>query len=350
MRFSALRLPRRFTPDPLLHQQQITIDQHDDPIVALLRARRAEGSKPGERSDGHRVALVIEGGGMRGVVSAGMVAALEQLELTDCFDEVHGASAGTFAGAFLLARQATYLAGIYPHGFGNPEFVRIRHALRGGALFNLDHVINVIWREQRPLRTDRILSSPIEFHCTATDADSARIVDLTDLANDTEIRTAMLASSRLPWLAGGPVPFRGLRLLDATLAEAVPVHVAQTTATDMLVLQTRPHGASHTPLSGGVAKLTDRYLTKINPQLVELRGTRSQRYDATNADLTARAADPAAQPRVCLIKPPAGSPEISQIETARAAMPGAAGYGFRAAWFAFAGSDPEIVIAPSADL
>lgn len=350
MKFSALRGLRRFTPDPLLHQQRVTIDQHDDPVVALLRARRAERSKPGQRSDGRRVALVIEGGGMRGVVSVGMVAALEQLELADCFDEIHGASAGTFAGAFLLARQATYLAGIYPHGFGNPEFVRLRRALRGGAVFNLDYVINVIWREQRPLRTDRVLANPIEFHCTATDADTAEIVDLTDLADDSEIRSAMLASSRLPWLAGGPVPFRGMHLLDATLAEAIPVHVAQTTATDMLVLQTRPHGVAHTPLSGGVANLTDRYLTKINPQLVELRRMRSQRYDALAAELATRAADPDAQPRVCLIKPPEGSPVISQIETARAAMTGAAGYGFRAAWFAIEGSDPEIVNAPRAYL
>ena len=49
---------------------------------------------PGARDDPHRVALVLEGGGMRGVVSAGMAAALERLDLTRCLDLVVGASAG----------------------------------------------------------------------------------------------------------------------------------------------------------------------------------------------------------------------------------------------------------------
>ena len=45
---------------------------------------------------------------MRGVVSAGMTTAIEQLGLRDAFDEVHGASAGAFNAAFLLAGQAAY--------------------------------------------------------------------------------------------------------------------------------------------------------------------------------------------------------------------------------------------------
>ena len=57
---------------------------------------------------------------MRGVVSAGMAAAIEQLGMREAFDEVHGASAGAFNGAFLLAGQASYLVALYPHGFGDP--------------------------------------------------------------------------------------------------------------------------------------------------------------------------------------------------------------------------------------
>lgn len=42
------------------------------PIVKLLHERRIAGSKPNERNDGKRIALAIEGGGMRGCVTAGM--------------------------------------------------------------------------------------------------------------------------------------------------------------------------------------------------------------------------------------------------------------------------------------
>jgi predicted acylesterase/phospholipase RssA len=48
------------------------------PVVDVLRRRAAGGSTPGARRDPHRVALVLEGGGMRGVVSAAMSAALER--------------------------------------------------------------------------------------------------------------------------------------------------------------------------------------------------------------------------------------------------------------------------------
>src|SRR5205085_6132443 len=114
--------------------------------------------------------------------------------------------------------------------------------------------------------------------------------DLTALHTDEEIRCALRASGRLPWLAGAPVSFRGMRLLDATLAEAIPVHAAATSATDMVVLQTRPYGIAHAPLSSLIARLTDNYLRSINPDLVELRRTRSSRYDALTAELANQAA------------------------------------------------------------
>jgi predicted patatin/cPLA2 family phospholipase len=348
MGFRLSRL-RRFAADPLLVSTHLlSEDQREHPVVALIRNRRDQGSLPGERDDGRRVALVIEGGGMRGVVSAGMTAAIEQLGFTNTFDEVHGASAGAFNAAFLIAGQASYLTGLYQHGFGNPRFVSARRVLRGRSLFDMDYVINEVWRTQRPLHTERILESAIKLHCTATDVESAQVVDLTDLHDDSEIRTAMLASARLPWLSGAPVRFRGRMLFDATLAESVPVHVPRHTATDMLVLQTRPHGITHTPLSSTVANLTDRYLVKFNPALVELRRTRSARYDALIGELARQARDPNARPRVCVIRPPEGSPMISQMENRASAMANAAGHGFRAAWTALDGTEPEVVSVPRA--
>ena len=345
MRLSILR---SFAPDHQLGGPAMTEDQRTHPVIERLRRRRAEGSRPGRRTDGRRIALIIEGGGMRGVVSAGMTAAIEQLGLTDAFDEVHGASAGAFNGAFLLAGQAAYLTALYPHGFGDPRFVSIPRALRGGPAFDMDYVIGEVWRHQRPLRVDAILACGIELHCTATDVDRAEIVDLTDLADGEEIRYALRASARLPWLAGDPVVFRGHRLLDATLAEAIPVHVAHATATDLLVLQTRPHGVPHSPLSGGVARLTDGYLAKLNPKLVDLRVTRSERYDRLSGRLAAAAADPAASPAVCVIRPPAGGLLIGQMENRMTRLAAAGSQGMRAAWMALEGEDPELLGAPRA--
>jgi predicted patatin/cPLA2 family phospholipase len=336
-------LQRRFDPDPLRPLVPMTEDQRAHRVVQTLLRRRDEGSRPGARTDGRRVALLIEGGGMRGAVSSGMTGALEQLGLRDSFDEVHGSSAGAFNAAFLLAGQAAYLTTLYQHGFGDPQFVSLLRALRGGALFDLDYVIDHVWTRQRPLRFDAVRESGIDLHCTATDADRASIVDLTDLESDEDIRCALRASGRLPWLAGGPVSFRGMRLFDATLAEAIPVHAALARATDMLVLQTRPHGVAHAPLSTLIARLTDRYLNTINPDLVELRRTRSPRYDALTAELAAKAADRDHEPAVCVIRPPAGAVLAGQLENRALVLQRAAAEGLRAAWMAFTGEDPELI-------
>ena len=327
-------------------------DQRSHPVIRTLLRRRDEGSRPGARTDGRCVALVIEGGAMRGVVSAGMASALDQLGLREAFDEVHGASAGAFNGAFFMAGQAAYMTSLYWRGFGDPRFVSFRRALKGeGPAFDMDYVVDGIWARGRPLRIDVLLETAAELHCTATDADTAAIVDLANLRCAEEVRCALRASARLPWLAGQPVEFRGHRLLDATLAEAIPVHAALKTATDLLVLQTRPEGVEHSGLSGPVGLLTDRYLRTINPGLVQLRRTRSERYDKLSAWLGRRAEESASaattdhggEPAICVIRPPAGTTAISQLEYRNEALQVAGSEGLRAAWMAVEGEDPEVL-------
>lgn len=52
-----------------------------------------------------KVGLAIEGGGMRGCVSAGMIGAVSTLGLMDTFDAVYGSSAGSLVGAYAIAGQ-----------------------------------------------------------------------------------------------------------------------------------------------------------------------------------------------------------------------------------------------------
>jgi len=63
------------------------------PVLAALR----------RRSDGTRVALVVEGGGMRGAVSGGMALALHELGLAGAFDAAYGSSAGTLNAMWLVS-------------------------------------------------------------------------------------------------------------------------------------------------------------------------------------------------------------------------------------------------------
>jgi hypothetical protein len=79
--------------------------KREHPVAHLLHERVRQGSKPGQRADGARIGLAIEGGGMRGAVSAGAAAALNLLGLSDAFDAVYGSSAGALIAAFFISRQ-----------------------------------------------------------------------------------------------------------------------------------------------------------------------------------------------------------------------------------------------------
>lgn len=78
---------------------------HD--VVKLMVQRFKTGSTPGNRApdDMASLALSIEGGGMRGAVSAGMASAIACLGLCDTFDTVYGSSAGSVIGSYMISRQ-----------------------------------------------------------------------------------------------------------------------------------------------------------------------------------------------------------------------------------------------------
>src|SRR2546428_9514494 len=72
----------------------------------LIAARARSRSRPKHRDDPHTLALCIEGGAMRGVVSAGMVVAVEQLRLFDGLDRGYGSSGGALEAPVFLAGPA----------------------------------------------------------------------------------------------------------------------------------------------------------------------------------------------------------------------------------------------------
>jgi hypothetical protein len=63
------------------------------PVLALIAERLAAGGGPGAHGDGHRLAPAIEGGGMRGTITAGMALGVHERGLTPVFDDVYGSSA-----------------------------------------------------------------------------------------------------------------------------------------------------------------------------------------------------------------------------------------------------------------
>ena len=209
-------------------------------VLRALTARRRTGSRPGARDDGLRIVLVIEGGGMRGVISAGMALALDELGLVPAFDAVYGASAGAITGAWLLSRPEGL------RGWAEPAYTKIlirRTALlRGRPVADVRALIEDLYQTTFPMDFAAVLTSPVEFHPLATDAATGQSTDLRPLiANPADLRLALRASAALPLLAGPPVEFAGRRFYDAGVSESIPYRTALTQgATHLLILRSRP--------------------------------------------------------------------------------------------------------------
>jgi len=198
----------------------------------VLRARRAG------TSDEHRVALVVEGGCMRGVISAGAVTALEHLRLAQRFDAVYGVSAGAVACAYMLAGQAALGTTIYFDDLPNAHFVRARRILAARPPIALDKAMDEIVARRKRLDVAAVERARPEFHVLATCLEHRAL----ERAHGPLIER-LRAAARVPLLSGPPVRLNGCRLYDGGLLSPLPVELAAADgATHIMVLRTRPDG------------------------------------------------------------------------------------------------------------
>ena len=305
------------------------------PVSELLHARAGSGSEPGERRDPHRIALVVEGGGMRGVVSAGMTAALERLGLTRCFDFVVGASAGAFNAAAFIAGVARHGAAAYSGALASRAFVNPARVLRGRPVIDVDYALNYTTPDLDDARHERVLHSPIALHCVAVSVETAQPVVLYDMRTRRELWDALMASSRAPGAGGPPVEIAGRHYVDGGLGAAIPVAEALAAgATHVLVLQTRPHGVPRKGVSRIADRLIERQLRRLNPALVTLYRERLDWYERVVDDIARRSTQTQGPPYVLGLRPPAGSPVVAQLER-------------RPAILAAAAADAERLVAPA---
>jgi predicted patatin/cPLA2 family phospholipase len=247
-------------------------------VAEILRQRARGGTRSSQNrfDDGAKVALCIEGGAMRGVVAAGMVAALEELGLTGAFDAVYGSSAGAICGAYFLAGQAERGATIFTEDINNRRFASRLRTFTRWPIVNLAYLVDEVMVAVKPLDTARVLASSTPLTVVATDVASAATALLSDFIDGDELRSALRAGATMPIIAGPPHPFRGRRYFDASLTEPIPLPSAdQGGFTHIVVLLTRPRGVPR------AVSAFDRLV--VGPRLARVSGPLAEGYLARTA-------------------------------------------------------------------
>jgi predicted patatin/cPLA2 family phospholipase len=233
------------------------------PSVGQLISNRAVGkSIRGLRDDPFHLALVIEGGGMRGVVSGGMVTAIEQLGLLRCFDTIHGSSAGACAGAYLAAGQAELGTRIYFEDINNSRFISIGRGLTGGPTMNADFLIDKIMRSVKRLDVDKIMSLHDFLFVVSTEVKTGRPHVISRWKNLDEILDSLRASIKIPIIAGKSVIIDGNEYIDGGVVQQIAIESALSVgATHIVVFVTRMIGELERK-SGGIRHVFEHALLR----------------------------------------------------------------------------------------
>jgi predicted patatin/cPLA2 family phospholipase len=264
--------------------------QGDDEVLRALFRRRDEGSSPGERRDGHRIALVVGGGGMRGAYAGGMAWALQQAGLVGGLDVAYGASAGAFVAAAALLGHGYDASRIFPDDMAATAFVDPRRLGRRPVV-SLDHLIDHILVHVRPTDWDALRDSPAPLRVMVTDAADLTPHVLSGLPTPAEWRLAMRATAAIPYLTGPPVELHGRRWVDGSIGDPLPVARAlREGATHVLALLTRTAPELQRSDPGGTAPWWARGIDRLVPGLGTM--TQDVQRHGASVDLLVDAAHP----------------------------------------------------------
>ncbi|MDR2514416.1 MAG: patatin family protein [Christensenellaceae bacterium] len=163
--------------------------------------------------------LVLEGGGMRGVFTAGVLDALWDEDLL--FEAVYGVSAGACHACSYLSGQRGRALRTSIEFLRDSRYMSFRSLLLTGDFFGADMVYNKVPNELVPYDYDAFLRSESRFFALLTNLESggAEAHRILDLRRQMDV---IRASSSLPLLSR-PVAIGGRLYLDGGVAEPIPL-------------------------------------------------------------------------------------------------------------------------------
>ena len=247
--------------------------------------------------------LVLEGGAMRGLFTAGVIDVW--MEAGVAFDGLVGVSAGACFGCNYKSRQPGRVIRYNKRFAKDPRYCSWVSLLKTGDLFNAKFCYHTLPEELDPFDAKTFEANPMEFHMSVTDARTGkpayRKIDKVDADAFEWIR----ASASMP-LVSRPVEVGGGVYLDGGLSDGIPLAYFESLGYGRnVVVTTRPHGYRKFP--SWKIRLLKPFLRKW-PAVYAALATRHEWYNRTLAYVDARVAAEAA----LLVSPPEPLP-ISRV-------------------------------------
>ncbi|MCF0197013.1 MAG: patatin family protein, partial [Bacteroidaceae bacterium] len=187
-----------------------------------------------------KTGLVLEGGGLRGMFTAGMLDVWMEQGIT--FDGVIGVSAGATFGCNFVSRQVGRVIRYQLRYIRDNRYMSYQSLWRTGDLVGADFAYHYLPTHLDIFDFETFRRNPTEFHLVCTDADRGVPVYRQIKDMDYEGLEWLRASASMP-IVSRPVELEGMRLLDGGITDSIPLrHFQEMGFQRNIVVLTQPKG------------------------------------------------------------------------------------------------------------
>ena len=228
-------------------------------------------------------ALLLEGGSLRGLYTAGALDTLMEREIY--FPAVAGVSAGALNAVNYVAHQPGRSASINLRYRKDPRYFGPMAAFHGGSLFGLNFMLKDL-SQSIPFDYDTFYHGSQRMVAVATCVQTGKPAYFEKGKTDFDFFESVRASASLP-LVSVPVRLGKFSYLDGGCSCPIPLHWAQTEGFEKtVIITTRQKGFRKTPPSQRIINLYDDFYGR-NALFMATLLTQEVRYNALMEEIDA---------------------------------------------------------------
>ena len=231
------------------------------------------------------IGLVLEGGAMRGMFTAGILDVLMEEGIRA--DRLIGVSAGAVFGCNYKSGQAGRVLRYNLRFCRDPRYCSWRSWLKTGDLFGAEFCYHELPDRLDIFDCEAFNRDPLEFYLVCTDVCTGEAEYHRCDTADPECFEWMRASASMP-LVSRMVSIGGRKYLDGAMADSIPLHFMENSGCGKnIVILTQPAGFVKTP---SPAMTLLRLVYRKYPVLVKAMEQRHELYNETVRYVEAQAA------------------------------------------------------------
>ena len=187
-----------------------------------------------------KTGLIMEGGAMRGMYTAGVTDVMMEHKIK--IDGAIGVSAGAVFGCNYKSNQPGRVIRYNTKYCRDPRYASFRSLLKTGNLYGEQFCYHELPEKLDPFDAETFQNSPMEFYVTCTDVNTGKAVyHKCKTGNGSDLQW-MRASASMP-IVSRIVQIDGYSLLDGGIADSIPIRYFESIGyTHNIVILTQPAG------------------------------------------------------------------------------------------------------------